>query len=241
MRTLAILLLAGAALAVDLPSDPSAVVLTYDEVGGYGPERTRKAPFLSVLADGTVRVVPFGKDDGDIELKLSKDELKGLMEFVVEKHRFFEFDEKKAAASIGRGNPGVVDASSTVISCRTKDKSATARFYALAFAARRNPKARAVQDLYAIQMRLINLMAIVRAGGQKKAAELLALANAELKRAYPKVQPLVVADLVSTGRYPDGALYLRFHRYEGPASYTAAFVRVPGKGKPKVEVSVKSK
>lgn len=240
MRVLALLLLAGAAFAVDLPKDPKAVVLSYEEVGGYGPVRTRKGPFLSVLADGTVRVLPLQKGAKDLELKLTGAELQELMRFVVEKHRFFEFDEKKTLAAMGRKGAIIMDASSTVIAVKTKDKAKQARFYALTWAARQHPKVRALQDLDAIGQRLVNLMAVVRAGGWKKAAAYLALANAELRKAHPQAKPLTAGDLVWTGRHPDGSLVVRFHRYEGPGRYTSASVRKPGKGDAEVEVHAKS-
>ncbi|MHC4974890.1 MAG: hypothetical protein ACYTG3_21450 [Planctomycetota bacterium] len=241
MKTPVLLLLAGVAFAVDLPKDPKAVVLSYDEVGGYGPARTRKEPYVSVLANGTVKVPPFREGAKDLELKLSPAELQELLRFVVEKHRFFEFDEKKTKAAIGMGGAIIMDASTTVISVKTRDKRKQARFYALTWAARQHKKVRALQDLSAIQQRLVNLMAVARAGGKKKAAAFLALANAELKKRHPQVKPLTAGDLVTTGRRPDESLVLRFHRYEGPGRYTSADVRQPKKGEPQVEVRVKAK
>ncbi len=240
MRIPALLLLAAAALAVDLPKDPQAVVLSYDEVGGYGPVRTRKGPYLSVLADGTVKVLPLQKGARDLELKLTAAELQELMRFVVEKHRFFEFDEKKTMAAMGQKGAIIMDAASTVIAVKTRDKAKQVRFYALTWAARQHPKVRALQDLSAIGQRLVNLMAVVRAGGKAKATALLALANAELRKAHPKVKPLALGDLVSTGRRADGSLVLSFHRYEGPGRYTSASVRQPEKGDAEVEVRAKT-
>jgi len=236
-----LLLMAAVVFAVDLPQDPKAVVLSYDEVGGYGPVRTRKEPYVTVFADGTVKVPPFRAGAKDIEVKLGQAELQELMRFVVEKHRFFEFDEKKAKAAMGQGGAIIMDASAAVISVKVKNKSKQARFYALTWAARQHRKVRALQDLSAIQHRLVNLMAVVRAGGKAKAAACLALANAELRKNHPQVRPLTVGDLVTTGRYPDASVVLRFHRYEGPGRYTSASVQQPKDGDPKVEVSVKAK
>ncbi|MHC4164917.1 MAG: hypothetical protein ACYSUM_22615 [Planctomycetota bacterium] len=242
MRIAALLLLtAVVVLAVDLPRDPKAVVLSYDEVGGYGPARTRKEPYVAVLADGTVKVPPFREGAKDLEVKLGAAELQELMRFVVEKHRFFEFDEKKVKAAMGQGNVIIMDASAAVISVRVRGKSKQARVYALTYAARQHRKVRALQDLSAIQQRLVNLMAIVRAGGKTKAAALLTLANAELRKSHPKVKPLTAGDLVSTSKYPDESVVLRFHRYEGPGRYTSASVRQPKDGDPQVEVSAKEK
>ena len=239
MRIPALLLLAATAFAVDLPKDPKAVVLSYDEVGGYGPARTRKAPWVTVLADGTVRVPPFRAGAKDLEMKLGAAALQELMRFVVEKHRFFAFDEKKARAAMGQGNAMIMDASSTVISVQVQGKRKQARFYALTWAARQHRNVRALQDLSAIQHRLVNLMAVVRAGGKEAAAKCLALANAELGKRHPKVKPLLAGDLVSTSRYADASMVLRFHRYEGPGRYTIASVRRPKDGEPQVELNVR--
>lgn len=240
MRIPALLLVATVALAVDLPKDPKTVVLSYDEVGGYGPVRTRKEPFLTVLADGTVKVPPLQKGAKDLELKLTGAELQELMRFVVEKHRFFEFDEKKTMAAMGQKGAIIMDAASTVIAVKTKGKAKQVRFYAVTWAARQHPKVRALQDLDAIGRRLVNLMAVVRAGGKKKAAAFLALANAELKKAHPQARPLALDDLVWTGRHPDGSLVVRFHRYEGPGRYTSAHLVKPEKGDVKVEARAKT-
>jgi len=240
MRIPVLLLLAAAVFAVDLPRDPKAVVLSYDEVGGYTSVRTRKEPYVSVLADGTVKVRPFRAGAKDIEGKLGAAELAELMRFVVEKHRFFEFDEKKVKAAMGQGNVIIMDASAAVISVKVREKSKKVRFYALTYAARQHRKVRGLQDLSAIQQRLVSLMAIVRAGGKEKAAAFLTLANAALRKNHPQVKPLTVGDLVSTSKHPDASLILRFHRYEGPGRYTIASVRKPKEGELQVRVDVKA-
>jgi hypothetical protein len=225
---------------IELPRDPKAVVISLDYRGGYTAPRRNKAPYLSILADGTVsRPDPFGLNK-DQQSKITQAELQELLRYVVETQRFFQVDPKVLRKKLhaAEGGVSIVDASATVLKVSIRGKSLEVEQYALRFVARTHPQIDELKRLGAIEQRLGNLRAIVGAGGKKKAAEIVALANQHLKKRYPKAKPLTLGDLADAGERRDGTRFARLHRGAtlGRGPYVIVSVELPPKGEPRVAV-----
>lgn len=236
----------------ELPKDPKAVVISFDWKGGFTPPRKKMDPALSILRDGTVLMPDrfgLGKDASG---KISQKELQSLLRFAIEENKFFQFDAaavKDKVRKANKGRPAIViaDAPSSVLEIRLAKKSHKASYYALTFAANRNKTIAELQQLAAIQKRLTRLMNVVRLGGKDELNKKLALANRELKKAYPKARPLTDDHLQSVGDRPGGSRYISFYRAGKTATgkpdgtYTTVTIQVPAKGDPKVTVRAKLK
>lgn len=234
-----------------LPKDPKAVVISFDYAGGFTPRRKNPAPLLSILADGTVQMPDRFGFSRDVTGKISQAELQELLRFAIEKNKFFSYDPKKVkakmlAAEKGKRVPRIADAPSSVFEIHTADKSHKVSHYALGMVGRFYQGVEELQQLYAIQQRLNRLMNETRVGGKAAAEKLLKLANAELKKQYPKVQPLTMANFqnASTRRDKTSVTFSRYGKTaDGKPDRTYVFVgiEVPEKGEPKVSIRAKLK
>jgi len=228
------LALAGDPGEFELPRDPKAVVILLRYEGGF--LAPTKVPPLEIRRDGTVRVAV---GDTAVEGKLTEEELRSLVRFAVVEHRFFGFDPKAVAGEIRQESEDpeliVEDAATTAITIAIEGRRATKSWHALGFAARRHPKIAALQDLRAIERRLENVVQIVHAGGSDAAKELLALANAHLKREHEGVAALELTDLVRFHRGKKGDKDVLFEREEQERVVRVS-VHVPSEGA--VQVSV---
>jgi len=218
----------------ELPRDPDAVVILLRYEGGF--RAPTKVPPLEIRRDGTVRVAV---GDTAVEGKLTEEELKRLVRFMVVEHRFFGFDPKAVAGEIRKESEDpeliVEDAATTAITIEIEGRRATKSWHALGFAARRHGKIAALQDLRAIERRLQNVAQIVEAGGSDAAKELLALANAFLRREHAGVAAMELTDLVRFHRGKKGDQDVLFEREEGERVVRVS-VHVPNEGAAQVSV-----
>lgn len=225
------LAVAAAAGGPELPRDPEAVVLMLDERGGYGLALP-PAPMLEVLRNGTLR--SYGKKVGVLPEK----EVLELVRWVVEEKRLLEHDPKKVNAKMGRKNVAIVDAATTTVRVGLKDRRHEVKEYALQWAAKNHPEVEELQRAAAVERRLRLVLQVARAGGEKKAREMLRLANEKLKKAHPKVAPLKLEHLSRAGETPNGRREFRFHR-PGPGNgYTSVVILVAEEADPEIYVNV---
>lgn len=235
-----------------LPKDPKAVVISFDYKGGFTPPRKKDAPALSILRDGTVQMPDRFGLAKDVTGNISEAELQSILRLAIEDNKFFEFDPAKVKEKIKKAEAGmkfvprIADAPNSVIEIRLADKTHKVSQYALGFIVNQYPTVKELQQLNAIQTRLNHVMNLTRLGGEKKLAEMLKLANAELKKQEPNAEPFAASELQSASQRQDGTLYVSFHRRFNTADgkpdykrYVSASIQIPAGGKAKVTVRAK--
>ena len=193
-----------------LPPDQTVAVITLDFRGGYGPPRRDDRPMLTIFPNGVVRIVDGSGEVAPIEAKISADALQELLRFAIDEHHFLDFDNLAASQQLRAEEDKsglrhtIIDASTTVIRIRTSERDHTGEFYALRDYLEVYPSVKLLQDLYAVEERLLKLSYEIEAGGEEGIAAALKLANEFLRKTYPTVPLLVPADFLYTRRYsPD--------------------------------------
>lgn len=237
----------------ELPADGKTPVIQMDYKGGFTPPRKKADPALTILADGTVLCPDRFGAARDVTGRIDPEEVRELLRFVLGERKFGKVDAaaiKKAVADEQRANNGflpvVADAPNTWVKVTTKGTTHEAEYYALGMAARQHPKIDALQDFDAIAKRLQRVMHVAHGGGRERIAEILKVANAELKRQHPEADPLEMEHLTSAYVRADGSTTYNFGwSAQGmpgvPATRTFvnASVAVPENGEPTVTVRAK--
>ncbi|MFO0796335.1 MAG: carboxypeptidase regulatory-like domain-containing protein [Gemmataceae bacterium] len=150
-----------------LPSEPNAVVVRLDYVGGYTPPRKTNDPYLVVRAGGRVTLTdPFGKRP-TVQSKLTQENVLAFVKFAAAENDFFALDtaglERGIRAEAKRLRlPTVTDLPTTVITIHTADRTHEVRCYAPEFYAERLPELKAVQQFQAVHQRLAAYMERLR-------------------------------------------------------------------------------
>jgi hypothetical protein len=209
---------------IPLPQDKNAAVVTLDFRGGYPLPRGNSRPRFTIFADGRIRVVDASGETSALETKMSVEELQELLRFVIDDHKFFEFDETIAVREVSEEAKksgfqfSMADGISTVITIRTAEREHKAQFYALYDNVLAYPDARLLANLAAVEERLSHLKNVVEAGGIERVSAALKIANEHLRTAYPAVPAVTEDDF----------LYAKHSR-----SNPETFVFLPGRSKRK--------
>lgn len=212
-----------------LPKDPKALVVEFSFKGGFTPPRKNAAPNLTVATDGTVTANdPFA--DVTATFTMSAEDLQRLMYDIINEHKFFDFDNAKAMQAIQGNKLGgglvVSDAATSQFTVRTAAKEHTVTYYALSMAANQHKTVVPIQQLYAVERRLNQVLNTAWVGGPKALESVLEIANAEVKATFPDAKPFAASDL-------------RFARANGPkGQVTANFFRLGATPSDFIEVSV---
>lgn len=103
-------------------------------------------------------------------------------------------------------------AAETVIRCHANRGLHEVRCPALSVMAARFPDFPAVQRLLAIQLRLQNVAAVARAGGEPASHRLAETANRTLQLSHPNLPPLTPRDLSMVRELQTGHRYVQFYR-----------------------------
>lgn len=212
--------------ALNLPSDHRTEVITLDFVPQQPQRDASQQPQLSIAADGTVRIRSRFAGEKGIVGRLTEQQLDALLQTIVIDQHFFEQDSQQLAAVIAarrdeRGqSPHVRGADTTVIRLRLKGQTHTVSCRALGVAANQCPDSAEVQRMFASQRSLENIMAIVEAGGSRRATQMLEQANQALKTEHGQVTPFTLGELTSTQRMPNGGYYMQFSRIPKPETHT---------------------
>jgi hypothetical protein len=226
---------------IPLPADPSTVIISLDRRGGFTFPRKDSDPILTIRADGRVKVIDPWGIDSDKETILSPAEVQELLYFAVTQQDFFAFsaatvrqDIQAEFAKTGRETV-VSDESDTVVRIRTASRDQEARYNGLSYWANRFSDIKMLQQLRAIETKLTQLEALLRAGGNTEVAEALDRANVYLKEKYPTMPPLVMNDYQRTLQSVLGDRILEFSRsIPGDRSSVSVTVRYPRSGPPQV-------
>lgn len=213
-----------------LPEEAGADVLVLDQRPKSGP-RPRKEPLIRYAADGTMRT-------GAGEARLEPEELQDLLAYVIDEKRFFDLDTEAIRLKLHQENSrrgsalAVLRAPVSVIEVRLRDRTHRVEVHALQFQANTHPTIAALQQLAAIERKLVRSSSVALLGGTDGAARVLALANEELARRYPQRTALALTDLAGVGRRKDGARVAHFRRDESAREVSYVIVLLPVDGEP---------
>jgi len=122
---------------IQIPEDGTVAVITMDVRGGYRLPRVDNRPWLTIFADGTVRVIDDSGKVAPIEAKISAEELQDLLRFAIVEQQFFDFDSQTALRELHEEQRKIDiglsmdDNLLTVIRIRTAERDHTGEFYAL--------------------------------------------------------------------------------------------------------------
>lgn len=223
-----------------LPDDPDAPVIVLDFKGGFTPPRISEEPALTIQADGDVVIPARFEGQKSFRGKISRREIDQLLDFAIVANDFFKYDADKVAQELAGKGPGlrIADAATTVIRITANGRTKEVSHYALGM----GRGVKQLDQLAAIQRRLLRVQSIVQLGGKENVKKWLAVVNAELKKKFPDAPPLSADDLQSGGERGDGSVYVSFQRMRqsdeegGPAEVASGFVNKPADGPAQVNV-----
>lgn len=216
---------AGASLAVELCFLDHA-----------GTPQARETVALRITADGAVWIPG---DDGRTLMvadRLRPQQLQDLIEEVlqqgglarIEGRRLQEMLEQ-ACRSAGLSTR-VEGAGATIIRVAGPQGRSEVQIDALSLMAARFPDLAEVQRLFHVQLRLQNVAAVARAGGEQACLPLVELANRTFRQLHPDQPPLTTRDLTMVRRLDTGSRYVQFYRRPGPGGeeLLVSLFEIPG-------------
>lgn len=185
-------------------------------------KRIDDSPTMSIYADGRVVIPQIYAHTRAYSGQLSQTELQSLLDLIIGKHQFFDFDERRVAQklSVLSGPLDTLPAhlATTVIRVNANHRSKAVSYYGLG----NEPTVEETEHLLAIRLRLEQIMSIMKLGGAEEAGQWLALANRELRAQDPKAQALALTDLRSTAIRADGSADVRFARVSAAKSVSVS-------------------
>ncbi len=157
-----------------LPTASDTIIIQWRTVGGLSIERSNIAD-LMIYADGKTVVGPRFNQGNPVESQLKTEQIQDLLRFAIDENQFFEFDSRavneeikailrqRQADSQDVGviavplGPPYVDAGTTVILIAANGQQHEVRFQGLVFAAQDFPEIEALQQLRAIELKLLRV------------------------------------------------------------------------------------
>ncbi|MCX7397676.1 MAG: hypothetical protein NT138_08380 [Planctomycetales bacterium] len=160
-------------IPIEIPSDPNARIIMLDFAGGYTPKRTSNEPELVIYADGRAVITdPFGKLP-KLTKRLSADNVKEFLEFLVNKHHFYDLSTQGLADLIEQkkaegGVPEITDMPTAIIRIGIQNKTYEVRCLSPDYFASQFPEVEPFQDYAAIHKRLTTFITATRAWAAKQ-------------------------------------------------------------------------
>ncbi|MBL8797361.1 MAG: sigma-70 family RNA polymerase sigma factor [Planctomycetia bacterium] len=217
------------ARTVELPQDPQAAVLVWDQRRQDDLPGINDEPQLVIRADGSLVLTDPHGPGKRIETRLPPADLQDLLRFAIHNQGFFQLD-KRQIPSAGRLTTTihiVADGND----CRLQGADLVR--YAMTSSAAR--------QLLAIQQRLESLNTWLHAGEHAGVAAALRLANEQLGRQFPDAPLLTANDLHTALQRSDGTSEVVFERRgisadRDPFSFAYARIERPAQGEPRILV-----
>ncbi|MFV0446318.1 MAG: hypothetical protein ACK5Q5_22320 [Planctomycetaceae bacterium] len=160
--------------------------------------------------------------DGDQRLtrsdQLNGEQLAGLLREIHQDGRLFATpslalqQQIEQACQLAGFAVDVDGAAETVIRCRTDQGLEEIRCPALSVMAARFPDFPAIQRLHLTQLRLQNVAAVAKAGGEAATEQLAQMVNQSLHQSHPQLAPLTSRDLSMIRELRTGSRYVQFYR-----------------------------
>ena len=157
-----------------LPSDSGAIVIQWQTIGGLSIYNDRTAD-LTIYADGKTIVGARFSQGKIVESRLTPKQIQQLLWFAIDDNDFFGFDARaveeavntaleKRRATSQEGDviavplgPPYIDAGTTIILIAADNKQHEVRYQGLYFAAQDFPTIEALQQLRAIEQKLLSV------------------------------------------------------------------------------------
>jgi hypothetical protein len=157
-----------------LPTPSDAIVVQWRTIGGLSIDRSNIAD-LTIYADGKTVVDPRFSQGNPVESQLEIEQIQELLRFVIDENNFFGFDGSAVEAEINvvlqqrqaqlpeAGAiaiplvPPYVDAGTTVILIAADGQQQQVHFQGLFVAAQDFPEIEAIQQLRAIELKLLTV------------------------------------------------------------------------------------
>jgi hypothetical protein len=195
-------------IKLEFADDATTPVLVMDFTGGFraaNPDGFVETPALQVFSDGRVltgRKSPLVKE---VEGRIDPVELKGLLAYVVDDCRFFDWnseDIKKeiAAKSMGR----MMDAGTTEFTVNLKDDQHEISVYGLSVAAGNVATIPSVASMVAVSSRCRRVAAMIRIGSLEEATVALQAINKSLAKEHPGVAEFTLEHIRHAEQFVDG-------------------------------------
>ncbi len=158
-----------------LPHDPQGIVIQWRTLGGLSGLQDDTLADLTIQANGKVTIGPRLSDGQTAEGKLTTTQLQQLLSMAIDENHFFSFDstaienlvkakvkERQAMTHSNEiialpSGPPYADAGTTRILIGTDEKRVEVQYQGLFAAARDNPDIKALGQLRAIEVALLNL------------------------------------------------------------------------------------
>lgn len=157
-----------------LPTDSGAIVIQWQTIGGLSGNNDNTAA-LTIYADGKTIVGARFSQGKILESRLTPEQIQQLLSFAIDDNDFFGFDarvveeavnaavEQRRATSqegdaiaVPLGSP-YIDAGTTIILIAADGKQHEVRYQGLFFAAQDFPEIEALQQLRAIELKLLSV------------------------------------------------------------------------------------
>lgn len=198
-------------------NDSSAVIeLAFLDVDPTG--QMFESVTLRVTAAGEV-LIP-GEDGRTLFIadRMQPEQLSGLLRELDQTGRLREIQSEELATEIRRASelagfaPEIEGAAETIIRLHTPQGRHEVRCTGLSVLAARFPDFPALQRLLATQLRLQNVAAVARAGGEQASQRLVEIANQTLQLERPGLPALTPRDLSMVRELSSGSRYIQFYR-----------------------------
>lgn len=157
-----------------LPTDSGAIVIQWGTIGGLSGYNDSMTD-LTIYADGKTTVGSRFSQGEIVESSLTPEQIQQLLSFAIDDNDFFAFDARaveeavnaaveKRRATSQEGDviavplgPPYIDAGTTIILIAADSKQHEVRYQGLFFAAQDFPEIEALQQLRAIELKLLSL------------------------------------------------------------------------------------
>jgi hypothetical protein len=177
--------------------------------------------------------------------RLTAEQLAALLDDAVVRPRLERIDSRRlhgevqAACRAAGLTPEIAGAATTIVRFRSQETDREARCAALSVAAARFPDLTDVQQLFHAQLRLQNVAAVARVGGEVASRRLAEIANQSLRRLHPDAVPMTPRDLSMVRELATGSRYVQFYRRSEPRTQEllVSIFETPGEP-PRVDVLV---
>jgi hypothetical protein len=193
-------------------------VLELAFLDGVGTTSPQESTALGVTQTGEIYVPREGDGALVVADRMQPQQVAGLVKEIEQAGRLREIDsgrlrnEVQQACQLAGFNPIIEGAAATIIRCDAGEGRAEARCDGLSVMAARFPDFPELQRLLAVQLRLQNVAAVARVGGEQASQQLATIANRTLQLSQPELPPLTPRDLSMVRQLATGSRYIQFYR-----------------------------